>query len=500
MKIITGSRIAELDKATAAAEGIASAELMERAAELVARWACIDMREDEEITVVAGRGNNGGDGLAAARILRNAGRKVSVAMPLGRDGLSPDCALNLERLPDEIPLYATVAEAVAGPDCVIFDALLGTGLYGALRPEAASVIREIDSLPNRKVSIDLPSGMPAEFGDSSAIVHADITLAIGFPKLATLLPGTGDYCGKIEIIPLEFDAGTIDRDDSPYFYITADDVRRMLLPRGKFGHKNDFGHALLAAGSQGMGGAAVLAAGGALRSGCGLVTVHLPESERTALTANWPSALTSADPAGFFSAVPKDLKIYTAVGAGPGLGRANATVLALEELLMYCRDNGIPAVLDADALNILADNPHLEEFIPPDSVLTPHPGELRRLVGEWSDELRKLELTASLARKLDSTVVVKGACTMTCIRGERFVFNSTGNPGMAKGGSGDVLTGLLAGLVARGYEPGTAAVLGVYLHGDAGDRAAAEFGEEAMNSADITDYLPDAFMGLAGEE
>lgn len=282
----------------------------------------------------------------------------------------------------------------------------------------------------------------------------------------------------------------------PFDLITADYVKDMQLPRSRTAHKGMFGHALLVCGSEGMPGAALLAAGGSLRSGCGLVTVHIPAEERLAVSANWPSAMLSLDEGKAFSQLPADITKYTSVGAGCGIGQDAATVKALEMLMDACAENRIPMVLDADALNILAARPELHTHIPQNSVLTPHDGELRRMVGEWRDEDHKLRLVYDLATGLNATVVVKGHETMVCARGYRFTFNATGNAGMAKGGSGDILTGLIAGLISRGYSPEEAAILGVWLHGAAGDKACDYYGAESMNSADIIDFIPEAFREL----
>lgn len=286
------------------------------------------------------------------------------------------------------------------------------------------------------------------------------------------------------------------RLDIPFDLVTVEYVKEMLLPREREAHKGTYGHALLVCGSLGMTGAAVLATGAALRSGCGLVTTHLPVEERMAVSANWPSAMLSLDPGSFFSMLPADITKYSSVGVGCGLGQANATVAALEKLMDACSDNRIPMVLDADALNIIAAHPELRRHIPQNSVLTPHAGELRRMVGEWRDEDHKLQLAYELAAGLNSTVVVKGPETVVCTRGNRFTFNPTGNAGMAKGGSGDVLTGLITGLVSRGYTPEQAAIIGVYLHGSAGDKTADYYGMEGMNSADIIDFIPEAIREL----
>ncbi len=279
-------------------------------------------------------------------------------------------------------------------------------------------------------------------------------------------------------------------------YVTADDVRSLLIPRSIDAHKGIYGHALLICGSRGMSGAAALSVGAALRSGCGLVTIHLPESERFPVAANFPSALYSLDDGPFFTSMPCDMSKYSVVGVGCGLGVHEQTAFALGELLEYCTAVSMPMVVDADALNLIAADSGLRRSVPRGSVLTPHLGELRRLVGEWSSEEHKIDLASALAAEMDSIIVVKGPNTAIFDCGRSVVFNSTGNSGMAKGGSGDVLTGFITGLLARGYDPYSGAVLGVYLHGLAGDKAMEYFGAEAMNSGDIIEFLPEAWKEI----
>jgi NAD(P)H-hydrate epimerase len=272
-----------------------------------------------------------------------------------------------------------------------------------------------------------------------------------------------------------------------------------LLPRREDAHKGTYGHALLVCGSKGMPGAAVLAAGAALRSGCGLVTTHIPEIDRFAVAANYPSGLLSLDEKDHFSTLPASLEKYNAIGVGPGLGLHAETVEAVKQLMQYAAEHEVPMVLDADALNIIALYPEVRAMVPQNAILTPHLGELRRLAGEWRDEEHRISLVRELAAATGTIVVVKGPNTMICVRGDRLAFNSTGNAGMAKGGSGDVLTGFMAGLLARGYDPESAAEAGVYLHGLAGDKAKEYFGAEGMNSADLIDFLAEALAEIQSQ-
>ncbi|MDR0725373.1 MAG: NAD(P)H-hydrate dehydratase [Prevotellaceae bacterium] len=491
MKIFTKEQIKEADRYTIENEPIAFIDLMERASEAVAEWLCENIDNRTPLLFVAGKGNNGGDGLAVARILRQKGFDCSVYLAYGKDFTNEECRINLERLPANIPFVdnlATIDERT-----IIVDALLGTGIAGNVREPAASVIAQINSLNNKVISIDMPSGMSTEppapscynETESRQIIRADITLTLEFPKLAMLLPETGEYAGTIVTLPIGLSKQYQEQTETRYHYIDKTFVDKLKKKRLKFGYKNIYGHALLICGSKNMIGAAILAAGAALRSGCGLVSAHIPYSERVALQTRFPSAILSFDESGYFSELPDDIGKYNAIGTGCGLGTRPETAKALESLL---KSAASPLVIDADALNIIAMKKELLKYIPQNSVLTPHLGELKRLTGEWVSEEDKSKKTASLASETQSIIVVKGAHTAVYLPDGTVYFNSTGNPGMAKGGSGDVLTGLITGLLARGYTNFEAAVIGVYFHGLAGDKAQEKYGQESMNSNDIENF------------
>ena len=573
MKILTGKDIRRADLYTIEHGPVESLALMERAAEALTREIIARCEPDEccgpggccgavgnctpgsvltasgagtagpEYLIVAGKGNNAGDGLAVARLLHErlgSSRKVSVLLTFPEDEMSPDCRSNLERLPVGVAKFSPVCpesfsspESLFTPDTVVIDAVLGSGVCGELHGRAADAIRLINSNSSRcrdVISIDLPSGLPTEPSDgwkgdpdsslcdgtARRAVAASCTLTIEFPKLSLLLPETGRYAGRLEVVHIGLDRGFIASCASSYATVDRETVRSMLLPRNEYGHKGSFGHALIIAGCKEMTGAAILCTGGALRSGCGLVTAHVPSGERLAVQLSHPSAIVSCDPSStMFSAVPDNLPKYSSIAAGPGLGRTPETVGALGDLLSRLRDmraaGAAPTlILDADALNIISSGPQMLGLVPPGSVLTPHIGELSRLLRAalasgmipsltdadtgtdrypWADDMQKVSLVKSLAAALKSVIVVKGAHTMTCSPQGECHFNMSGNPGMAKGGSGDVLAGLIAGLSARGYSPLHAALLGVWFHGLAGDRAAVIHGQESMCSADLPAFL-----------
>lgn len=491
MKIFTGSQIREFDNYTIEHEPIESIALMERASEAMAQIVAQEIGEGGTYVFVIGRGNNGGDGLAMARILANAGFDCRVFMAFPIEELGDDCRFNFERLPESIPIIDELSSVCELSEVVIIDALLGSGVHGKITGRAREVVDIVNRLGHTVVSVDLPSGMKTEFGnDPMEIVHADMTLTIEFPKLAMLLPEAGGCCGEIRIVPIGLSEEYIESTSTDFHYVTPETIYGFRLPRLKFSHKGTYGHALIVCGSKGMCGAAILSTNAALRSGCGLVTAHVPCDCMPALYANAPSAMVSEDGNDCFSEIPTDLARFNSIGIGCGLGQAEETKRALSDLLSSYRGK---IVIDADALNILAAEPEIRKKVAAGSILTPHPGEFRRLAGKWSGEHEKIQKLRSLAAELKSVVVLKGANTLICDPGGEIFVNPTGTPGMAKGGSGDVLTGLLAGLLARGYDPLGASLLGVYLHGIAGEKAADFFGAEAMNSGDLIDFLGDAF-------
>jgi NAD(P)H-hydrate epimerase len=493
MKIFTKEQIKEADRYTIENEPVASIDLMERASEAIAGWIVKNIDKQIPLLFVIGKGNNGGDGLAVARILRLEGFDCFIYFAYDKDFTNEECRINLERLPSDIPFIDSLTEI--DESTVIIDALLGTGISGNVREPAANIISQINRLNNKVISIDLPSGMNTETLalsccagkiDSLKIIEADITLTLEFPKLAMLLPETGEYAGTIVTLPIGLSKQYLEQTETPYNYIDKILIDKLKKKRLKFGHKNTYGHALLICGSKNMIGAAVLATGAALRSGCGLVSVHIPYNERVALQTEFPAAILSFDKSSHFSEMPDDISKYNAIGTGCGLGTRPETVKALETLLKSVKT---PMAIDADALNILSMNKELLKYIPANSVLTPHPGELKRLTGEWNSEEDKSRKVISLSSETKSIIVVKGAHTAVYLPDGTVYFNSTGNPGMAKGGSGDVLTGLITGLLARGYTSFEAAVTGVYLHGLAGDKAQEKYGQESMNSYDLIEFL-----------
>jgi len=379
---------------------------------------------------------------------------------------------------------------------IIIDAIFGSGLSKPIEGFAAEVIRLINDTNSTRIAIDIPSGLYADQHSAlpkAAIVKADYTLTFQYPKLSFLFAENEHYVGKWIVLPIGLmDEATKDKEIRN-FTIDRADAFSLLKSRTQFSHKGHFGHALLIAGSYGKTGAAVLAAQAALRSGAGLVTAHLPASSRQIMQTAAPEVMVSIDNNDRFISHHPDLSLFNTIAIGPGLGLAKETQQALKLLIQNAT---VPLLFDADALNILAENKTWISFIPPLSIFTPHPKEFERLFGKFANafERNKRQIEFSVMHRI--YIVLKGAFTSISTPDGKCFFNTTGNPGMATGGSGDVLTGVILGLLAQGYHPQEAAILGVYLHGLAGDIASKDKSQEAMIAGDITENLGAAFKKI----
>ena len=502
MKFFNTPLIKAIDAYTIEHEPVASIDLMERAARALTA-AILERYAERAFAVFAGPGNNGGDGLAVARMLHGAGCTVAVWLINPKGKLSPDCAVNLERLRADGVTVTEVAggfvmPAISAGD-IIIDALFGSGLD---RPVVsgvfADVIRGIDACSNDVVAIDMPSGLLGGENEPALqlIVLATLTLTLQFPKLSQLLAENEMFVGELRILDIQLSQRAIEETPSPFFYTCKEDVLPLMRPRAKHAHKGMFGRALLVAGSKGMAGASVLAARAALRSGVGLLTVHVPSCNNVIVQGAVPEAMTSIDNSGCCFSDSIDTVRYTAVGVGPGLGQSAESEAALLALIDNCK---APMVLDADALNILARNPKYMQCLPQGSIITPHVGEFARLFGATDSSYVRLQAAQAYAMTFGVTIVLKGAHTVIVTQMGTMHFNSTGNPGMATGGCGDVLTGCILALLAQGYAAPDAARLAVYAHGLAGDLAACERGQMALVAGDIVDYLPRAWRSLEEE-
>jgi len=473
MKLFTCKQIAAIDQLTMTLEPVSSIDLMERASGEVADWIIQHFSNDQPIVVFAGPGNNGGDALAVARMLGWCHFKCTVYLvPLGHE-LKGDPAINLQRLGEQgkvivkrIDSEESIPELSS--EVIIVDGLFGSGLNKPLEGLAKSIVGQINLSGATVISIDMPSGLFGEdnsHNDLSGVIRASHTLTFQMPKLSFLFAENNPYVGNWEVLPIGLHPEAIGQTESKYFYLDQAFISGKIKKRTKFSHKGIYGHALLIAGSYGKMGASVLASRSCLRSGVGLLTSHVPRLGYEIIQNSVPEAMTSIDKDDqVFSEAP-ELQSYSAIGIGPGLDRKPKTQLAFRKLL---RTKPAKLVIDADALNILSENKDWYDLLPENTILTPHPKEFERLAGPSANSWERLQLQLQFSEQYKVILVVKGAHTCTTFPDGRVFFNSTGNPGMATGGSGDVLTGLILGLLAQDYTPEEAALIGVYLHGRGG--------------------------------
>ncbi len=500
MKILTVDKIREADAYTIKHEPIESLNLMERAGINCFKWIFDRLAEDQKVMVYAGPGNNGGDGLVIGRLLAERNVEVEVVLLKFSDKLSADCKANLERLQEQGKAKITEAKAdddipVPDGDDLVIDAIFGSGLGRPAEKMPATAINKMNASGAVIVAVDIPSGMFADKitdEKEGAVVHADYTLSLELPKLAMMIPEAEIFVGELIVIPIGLHHDFLTKVDTDY-HVTTSHISSILPVRSRFSHKGHFGHVLVIAGSYGKMGACVLTSKAVLRSGAGLVTAHVPSKGYNVIQTALPEcmAIIDDDPE-IQTNIPK-LDEFDVVAVGPGLGTAEPTQKMLKILI---QEFSRPIVLDADALNILAENPTWLSFLPSNSILTPHPGEFDRLAGKSNNHLERIEKAREFAKKHSIYLVLKGGITAVCTPQGKAWFNTTGNPGMATAGSGDTLTGIIAGILALGFSPFDTSRLAVFLHGLAGDIAAERLGEEAMIASDITDCLPDAFFEM----
>ncbi len=502
MKIFTSAQIHELDQYTIEHEPISSLDLMERAARALTQAIVTAWPATMPVVVFAGPGNNGGDALAVARMLAEKNYQVSVYLFNISGHLSADCTANKKKLEDSryIRQFIEVREEFDPPrleeNMLVIDGLFGSGLNKPLAGGFASLVKYINASPSQVISIDVPSGLMTEdntYNVRANIIKARQTLTLQQPKLSFLFAENQQFIGQLQTLDIRISREAIEKTEAQYTILEESDVRSRLLDRSPFAHKGQMGHALLVAGSYCMAGAAVLATQACLRSGVGKVTVNSPKRNIGILQTSVPEAIIQKGSEETFFAEAVDTEEYNAMGIGPGLGQSEQTAIAL---IAQLRRTQCPIVADADALNILANHRAWLQQLPKGIILTPHPKELDRMEGHSADSYERLTKARNLAERLQGIVLVKGHYTAICLPDGHILFNPTGNAGMATAGSGDVLTGILTGLLARGYKPQDACIVGTWLHGMAGDLAAQELGEESLVASDIIRYLPRAFKRL----
>ncbi|MGQ2984639.1 NAD(P)H-hydrate dehydratase [Flavobacterium sp.] len=496
MKIFGAGKIKEADETTISRQGITSGELMERAGTEVFLWLKRKFPDKETVFhIFCGRGNNGGDGLVVARLLHRDNYKAVVDIVEDTGNPSADFTSNLEKL-KECSLHCNTNEVYAYKKhkIVYIDAIFGIGLNREVGQEVRDVIEKINNSKAKVISIDVPSGMFMDRKTVSA-VRSDIVLTFQFPKLAFYLAGNCHFINEIKILDIGLDKEFIDAEATHYHLTDKTEAHRRYRPVPHHAHKGTQGHALIIGGSYGKVGAALLSAKAALISGCGLVTAYIPKCGYNILQTAFPEAMALTDGEEHITSISFDLQ-PKAIGLGPGIGQHPETQQAVLEFL---KRQQLPMVIDADALNILSYNKEWFKFLPENTILTPHPKELERLVGFWQDDLEKVEKIRAFAKEHSIILVAKDAFTIIAFDDVVYI-NPTGNSGLATGGSGDVLTGIITGLLAQSYPPADAAVFGVYLHGLSADIGVCDVSRQAFTASDIISYLGKAYLKIEAEK
>ena len=495
MKILNAKQIKQTDQATIKNEPIASIDLMERAAYTCFAWleeAITDV--EAHIHVFCGVGNNGGDGLAIARFLIEDAFEVSTYLVHSSENMSDNFITNYKRAEESgaqpKSIYSKEDFPLLKEGDIVIDAIFGTGLNRAASGFTKDLIKYINDSKQEVYAIDVPSGLFIDKANAKedAIIKATTTLTFQQSKLAFLLPDNQDYISGFTVLNIGLDTDFIEELHTNYYLTDDNEIAAMLKVRAKYSHKGSFGHSLLIGGSFGKIGATVLASKAALRIGSGLVTAYIPKCGYNIMQISMPEVMVEVDAENemeYFNFKTKP----TVIGMGMGMGRSEKTAKAMG---VFLKKNTIPLVLDADALNIISENKAYLAYLPKNSILTPHPKELERLIGSWENDFEKLNKIEVFTTKYQCILVVKGAHTVVAQNGV-FYFNSTGNPGLATAGSGDVLTGIITGLLAQSYEPLDAARIGVFLHGMTADFYRLENAQETFIASDIIAFLPKMF-------
>src|SRR6187401_122618 len=496
MKILKADQIRSWDQYTIGHEPIASIDLMERAASKCFEWLDNNGWYINSFAIFCGKGNNGGDGLAIARMLAVRGCNVSVyILEFGHKG-TDDFQTNLARLHQypAVDIHFIQEESIfhtLSQETVIIDALFGSGLTRPLEGFTSRLVDHINNSGCTVIAIDVPSGMSVDQSSKgNKIVNANYTLSFQCYKLAFLVAENAAFVGDVVILDIGLLPEFLSSLDTNFELTDRPIIRSIYKPRNRFAHKGNFGHAMIIAGSYGKIGAAVLSAKSCLRSGVGLLTCFVPKCGYDILQTAVPEAMVMTDAnSSFITKIDEDVLKYDSIGIGPGLGTASETRAAVKELISIYKK---PMVMDADALNGLSMEKNLPS-LPPGSILTPHPKEFERLFGECKDDFERIEKALINAKLIKCIIVLKGHHTFIACPNGKGYFNNTGNAGMATGGSGDVLTGMITSLLTQEYTSENASILGVYLHGSAGDIAAKEFSKEAMIAGDIINSIGKAF-------
>lgn len=498
MKLFSAEQIRQWDQYTIKNEPVASIDLMERAAEQCCNWITEHYPDPQKFILFCGAGNNGGDGLAIARMLIHQKKTVEVYILGHSTSNSTDFLTNLSRLQNCTTQIELLEEEnnfpPIAPSDMVIDALFGNGLNRPLGGLAQALVNYINHSNARVIAIDLPSGL---FADNSSqgntIIQATFTLTFQMMKLAFLMPENAKFAGEVQVLDIGLSPAFYHNTPSSFEILEAERIRTYLPPRKPFSHKGTFGNAALIVGSHGMMGAAVLAAGACLRSGVGKLTCYIPECGYNIMQTVVPEAMciTGSNTTSLSSLSFKNN--YEAYAIGPGMGQYASGLEVLKTVLNHKPSR---LIIDADGLNLLSSQSDLYSHLPKNTILTPHPKEFEKLFGETANDFDRIALALKKARELQLFILLKGRYSFIATPQGRGFFNSTGNPGMATGGSGDVLTGILLGLYAQNNHPEQVILTGVFLHGLAGDIAAQHTGEESLIAGDLIHYLPAAFIAV----
>jgi NAD(P)H-hydrate epimerase len=495
IKILSAEQIKKWDEFTIQNEPISSIDLMERASTAFVQEFTKLISSDSSIEVICGPGNNGGDGFAVACMLQLFGFKVNCFLIDFGAKLSVDCRTNYNRFSynNEVTIIRNASDLVLEADLII-DALFGSGLNRVVNGLAAEVINKINKYRAKKVALDIPSGLFADRVElSSEVFKADWTITFQLPKLTFLIPETGFFVGEWTAVNIGLKEGFLESIQTNYYLIEKSDIKSEFLRREKFDHKGIFGKVLLIAGSKGKMGAAYLSAKACLRSGAGLLTVHIPSSGNDILQGLVPEAMVCLDENENYSTKVNEVDGFDVIAIGPGIGTNAATTKVLNQLFTSFNR---PMAIDADALNLISRDKKIFDLIPKQSILTPHVGECNRLFGEVENGLERIKRISEIAVQKELVIILKGAHTAIADTDGKVYFNSTGNAGMATAGSGDVLTGVITAFMARKIDSVSSAILGVYIHGWAGDLAKNKVGKTSLMASDLLRNLPEVLNNV----
>jgi len=510
MKILNFKQIREADKYTIINEPVASIDLMERAAKSLYNYITENISKDYLIYVFCGSGNNGGDGLALSRLMYQNGYNNIKVFIIEYSTPSDDFSINLKRLQNiNSNCINYIKSENDFPEInnvdIIIDGIFGTGISRPIEGLVKKIIKYLNSSKKNIISIDVPSGLSDNEKlnnvNKESIIKASLTITFEVNKFPLLFKENYIYTGEVVVVPIGLSKEYIDSVDTNNYFVDAKFIKPIVKRRKRFSHKGDYGHGLLIGGSYGKMGALILSAKAALRSGIGLLTVSTAKCGYNILQTSVPEAMiTTSTNDCFVDNIQTDYSRYSAIGIGPGLGTEKVTFPVLEKILRTAK---CPIVIDADGINIIAQNKNILEEVRFNNqyplILTPHLKEFERLFGETNGYEDRYNKLITNSKKYNIYIILKGAYTNIACPDKKVYFNSTGNPGMATAGSGDVLTGIILGLLAQGYTAFEASIIGTFIHGLAGDIAAEKISQYSLLASDIIDNIGASYISLLGK-